>query len=234
MTELAGALDDLAGRTSDVTVVVLTAGVDGYFIAHADLDDLSALGRGEPVDGDPRAWRRALSTLEVHAAAHGGRHRRTSLGWRGVRRRWPARCGWAASGPTSASRRSLSGIIPGGRDATPPADRRAGRRCRAEPDRPGRAGRRSAPGRPPERGAPDRRLPRPRCPVVRSDREPPRRGGVRRQAGGRRRLRLPLHEGLRLEARLFRKVNAPAPRTPRYPGRCRAASGRAGLKSRKY
>jgi enoyl-CoA hydratase/carnithine racemase len=64
MTELADLLDDLAGRTEDVTVVVLTGGVEGYFIAHADLDDLAALGRGEPVEGDPRSWRRALAALE--------------------------------------------------------------------------------------------------------------------------------------------------------------------------
>jgi enoyl-CoA hydratase len=64
MTELADALDEIAERTSDVTVVVLTGGVDGYFIAHADLEDLASLGLGESVEGDPRAWRRALSTLE--------------------------------------------------------------------------------------------------------------------------------------------------------------------------
>jgi enoyl-CoA hydratase/carnithine racemase len=64
MTELADTLDEVAGRTSDATVVVLTGGVDGYFIAHADLDDLAALGRGEPVEGDPRAWRRAWASLE--------------------------------------------------------------------------------------------------------------------------------------------------------------------------
>jgi enoyl-CoA hydratase/carnithine racemase len=64
MTELGDALDELAARTTDVTVVVLTGGVDGYFVAHADLDDLAALGRGETVEGDPRAWRSALSTLE--------------------------------------------------------------------------------------------------------------------------------------------------------------------------
>lgn len=64
MTELADLLDDLAARTDDVTVVVLIGGVDGYFIAHADLDDLAALGRGEAVEGDPRSWRRALSLLE--------------------------------------------------------------------------------------------------------------------------------------------------------------------------
>lgn len=64
MTELADLLDDLAARTDDVSVVVLIGGVDGYFIAHADLDDLAALGRGDAVEGDPRSWRRALSLLE--------------------------------------------------------------------------------------------------------------------------------------------------------------------------
>jgi enoyl-CoA hydratase/carnithine racemase len=64
MTELADALDDLARRSDEITVVVLAGGVDGYFVAHADLDDLAAMGRGEPVEGDPRAWRRALATLE--------------------------------------------------------------------------------------------------------------------------------------------------------------------------
>ena len=64
MTELAERLEELAGRTDDVTVVVLTGGVDGYFIAHADLDDLAALAAGQPVEGDPRAWRRALGLLE--------------------------------------------------------------------------------------------------------------------------------------------------------------------------
>ena len=64
MTELADLLEELAARTDDVSVVVLTGGVDGYFIAHADLDDLAALGRGEKVEGEPGAWRRALATLE--------------------------------------------------------------------------------------------------------------------------------------------------------------------------
>src|SRR5687767_4642496 len=39
MTELGEHLEALAGRTGDVKVVVLTGGVDGYFIDHADLDD---------------------------------------------------------------------------------------------------------------------------------------------------------------------------------------------------
>src|SRR4029453_10408469 len=46
--------------------------VDAYFIAHADLDDLASLGRGESVEGDPRAWRRPLSTLESVPQPTGG------------------------------------------------------------------------------------------------------------------------------------------------------------------
>ncbi|MDQ3951024.1 MAG: enoyl-CoA hydratase-related protein, partial [Gemmatimonadota bacterium] len=37
MTELEGVLGDLASDDG-VSVVVLTGGVDGYFVAHADLD----------------------------------------------------------------------------------------------------------------------------------------------------------------------------------------------------
>jgi enoyl-CoA hydratase len=48
----------------DVRVLVLTGGVPGYFVAHADLDDLAALGRGEPVEGDPGSWSRTLALLE--------------------------------------------------------------------------------------------------------------------------------------------------------------------------
>jgi enoyl-CoA hydratase len=64
MTELAEHLEALAERTADVTVVMLTGGVDGYFIAHADLDDLARIATGELPLGDPRAWTRALSLLE--------------------------------------------------------------------------------------------------------------------------------------------------------------------------
>jgi enoyl-CoA hydratase/carnithine racemase len=63
MTELADALDDLAIPRGEVTVVVLTGGVDG-FLADADRDELALLAAGEPVEGDPGAWFRALSTLE--------------------------------------------------------------------------------------------------------------------------------------------------------------------------
>jgi enoyl-CoA hydratase/carnithine racemase len=63
MGELEQLLQDTAGR-ADINVVVLTGGVPGYFVAHADLDDLSRLGRGEPVGGDPLSWSRALALVE--------------------------------------------------------------------------------------------------------------------------------------------------------------------------
>src|SRR5437870_12630649 len=80
MTELEGVLGELAPDES-VSVVVLTGGVDGYFVAHADLDDLTKLGRGENVEGDPGSWGRALGLLEsmpqptvaaINGQAHGG------------------------------------------------------------------------------------------------------------------------------------------------------------------
>ncbi len=80
MTELEVLLTELAGDES-VHVVVLTGAVDGYFVAHADLDDLTKIGRGEPVEGDPSSWGRALSLLEsmpqptvaaINGQAHGG------------------------------------------------------------------------------------------------------------------------------------------------------------------
>lgn len=63
MTELEGVLEELAADEG-VNVVVLTGGVPGYFVAHADLDDLAALGRGEAVEGDPASWGRALALIE--------------------------------------------------------------------------------------------------------------------------------------------------------------------------
>jgi enoyl-CoA hydratase/carnithine racemase len=63
MGELGDRLDELADR-DDVNVVVLTGGLPGYFVAHADLDDLSRLGRGEPVQGDPASWGRTLARIE--------------------------------------------------------------------------------------------------------------------------------------------------------------------------
>src|SRR5205823_5360060 len=62
MTELEPMLAELAADDS-LNVVVLTGGVPGYFIAHADLDDLTAIGAGKPVEGDPRSWGRVLALL---------------------------------------------------------------------------------------------------------------------------------------------------------------------------
>ena len=64
MTELVAHLEALAERTADITAVMLTGGGDGFFIAHADLDDLALFARGEMPPGDPRAWTRALALLE--------------------------------------------------------------------------------------------------------------------------------------------------------------------------
>jgi enoyl-CoA hydratase/carnithine racemase len=65
MTELVGHLERLATQSDEVTVVMLTGGVDGYFIAHADLDDLAILAKGGKVDGDFAAWSKALHLLEA-------------------------------------------------------------------------------------------------------------------------------------------------------------------------
>jgi enoyl-CoA hydratase/carnithine racemase len=64
MTELADRLAELGERTDEVSVVMLTGGVDGYFIAHADLDDLALLAKGQLPEGDITAWTRALALLE--------------------------------------------------------------------------------------------------------------------------------------------------------------------------
>ena len=61
-------LEELVGRVADdaeASVLVLTGGVSGYFVAHADLDDLAALGRGQAVEGDPASWGRTLALLET-------------------------------------------------------------------------------------------------------------------------------------------------------------------------
>jgi enoyl-CoA hydratase len=63
MGELEGLLAEV-GDDASVHVLVLTGGVQGYFVAHADLDDLAALGRGETVEGDPASWSRVMRRLE--------------------------------------------------------------------------------------------------------------------------------------------------------------------------
>ena len=108
MGELADHLATLAEQTDAVRVVMLTGGLDGYFIAHADLDDLAKLAKGEPIEGDLTSWYRSLHLLEsmpqptvaaIDGQAWGG----------GCETSSPARCASAPSGPTSASRRSPSG-----------------------------------------------------------------------------------------------------------------------------
>jgi enoyl-CoA hydratase len=63
MSELETLVSEIAADVK-VSVLVLTGGVAGYFIGHADLEDLAALGRGQPVDGDPGSWFRTLRLLE--------------------------------------------------------------------------------------------------------------------------------------------------------------------------
>ena len=65
MGELADHLAALAEQSDAVKVVMLTGGLDGYFIAHADLDDLAKLAKGEPIEGDLTSWFRALTLLET-------------------------------------------------------------------------------------------------------------------------------------------------------------------------
>src|SRR5262249_40491663 len=63
-----GELESLLGKVatqSEVRVLVLTGGLPGYFVAHADLDALPALGHGRPVEGDPGSWGRTLARLEA-------------------------------------------------------------------------------------------------------------------------------------------------------------------------
>lgn len=62
MTELEQVLLALAAD-DEIAIVVLTGGVPGYFVAHADLDDLRAIGQGQPVEGDPSSWGRTLALL---------------------------------------------------------------------------------------------------------------------------------------------------------------------------
>jgi enoyl-CoA hydratase/carnithine racemase len=55
----------IAAVDADDSVAVLVIGSDlpGYFIAHGDLEDLVALGRGEPVQGDAASWPRAAELV---------------------------------------------------------------------------------------------------------------------------------------------------------------------------
>jgi enoyl-CoA hydratase len=62
MGELEAVVETVAADPA-VHVLILTGGVPGYFVAHADLEDLMRLGRGETVEGDPRSWGRTFERL---------------------------------------------------------------------------------------------------------------------------------------------------------------------------
>ncbi|WP_037599978.1 enoyl-CoA hydratase/isomerase family protein [Streptacidiphilus rugosus] len=64
LDELAGHLEDLAGRTDQVSVVMLKSSVDGIFIKHADLDILRRAAAGTLTPEQGSAWPRALGLLE--------------------------------------------------------------------------------------------------------------------------------------------------------------------------
>jgi enoyl-CoA hydratase/carnithine racemase len=111
MTELEELLGEVAGDDS-VQVLVLTGGVAGYFVAHADVEDLAKLGAGEPVEGDPGSWSRAFALLEampqpVVAAVDG-------QAWGGGSELcWACTTRVAAPAATFGQPEVLVGIIPG-------------------------------------------------------------------------------------------------------------------------
>ena len=81
LAEHLGALADK--RTDEISVVMLTGGLEGFFIAHADLDDLAALAAwGGAVAGDPAVVDPGAVLARVDAAAHGGGDRRSGVGRR--------------------------------------------------------------------------------------------------------------------------------------------------------
>lgn len=61
--QLSDLLSPLATR-EDVSVILLTSAMPGYFVAHADLDDLAKVARGEPVRGERTAWHTTPQLLE--------------------------------------------------------------------------------------------------------------------------------------------------------------------------
>ncbi|HEX5195315.1 MAG TPA: enoyl-CoA hydratase/isomerase family protein [Solirubrobacteraceae bacterium] len=62
MTALERHIESLAADGS-VAALVIGSDVPGWFIAHGDLEDLVALGRGEPFDGDAASWPRTAELV---------------------------------------------------------------------------------------------------------------------------------------------------------------------------
>lgn len=62
MAELGDRLEELAEQSEQVKVVMLTGGVDGYFVSQGDLVDLQRAGRGEAPEGIP-TWLRLTALL---------------------------------------------------------------------------------------------------------------------------------------------------------------------------
>jgi enoyl-CoA hydratase/carnithine racemase len=62
MIELGDRLEELAEQSEQVKVIMLTGGVDGYFVAQGDMADLQRAGRGEAPEGIP-SWLRLTGLL---------------------------------------------------------------------------------------------------------------------------------------------------------------------------
>jgi hypothetical protein len=56
-------LESLAQQSTDISVVMITGRVDGFFIAHGDLADLQKAGRGE-APGGMESWLRVTDLLQ--------------------------------------------------------------------------------------------------------------------------------------------------------------------------
>jgi enoyl-CoA hydratase/carnithine racemase len=111
MTELEQLLAEVA-EDDAVAVLVLTGGVPGFFVAHADVEDLARLGAGQPVEGDPGSWSRAFALLESMpqpvVAAVGGQ------AWGGGSELcWACTARVASAAATFGQPEVLVGIIPG-------------------------------------------------------------------------------------------------------------------------
>ena len=111
MTELEALLTEVA-EDDATAVLVLTGGVPGFFVAHADVEDLARLGAGQPVEGDPGSWARAFALIESRpqpvVAAVGGQ------AWGGGSELcWACTTRVASTAATFGQPEVLVGIIPG-------------------------------------------------------------------------------------------------------------------------